>query len=122
MPDRPSDTEDLTPEEQAAAADPHNAAEPIAIRRKKQAADDTEKALREVMKALLSVPDGRVFLRWMLFDVCGVFRTSVNAAFDTNATIFREGAKEVGFLLHKLALRSDAKQYMVVLTENVEQM
>lgn len=122
MSDLPSDIEELTPEERAAQADPHNAAEPIAIRRKKQAADETERALREVMTALLAVPNGRLFLRWLLFDVCGVFRTSVNAAFDTNATIFREGAKEVGFLLHKLALRSDAKQYMVVLTENTEQM
>lgn len=124
MADRPSDTElsDLTPEEQAAAADPHNAAEPIAIRRKKQVADDTDRMLREVMGALLNTDNGRVFLRWLLFDVCGLFRTSANAAYDMNATMFREGAKEVGHLLHKLALRADAKQYIVVLTDSTEQM
>ncbi len=117
-----SDALDLTPEEQDALANPDNAANPIAIRGKRKKIEDAERVHNEVLSALLGVPNGREWLAHVLFEICGVFATTENAAFDTNGMHFREGARQVGLHLHKSMLRADAKLYMVLMSEHREKM
>ena len=113
-------TDEALDEEQNGIVDLNNAADATSIKVKRKRAEEKDRIYAEVMGALLSLPNGREWLAHVLFDLCGVFTTTENAAFDTNAMHFREGARQVGFYLQKMALRADAKLYMVLLTENRE--
>lgn len=85
---------------------------------------ETKKRLRQlarergdVLRELLSTPQGRRFFAWIIHDLCGLYRPVANQAFDAQALHFREGHRAVGQVLHDLALQEARAPYIVLLGE-----
>lgn len=102
---RPESTPDLT--------------DPKAQRETKKRLRHIQRERSDVLRDLLSTPQGRRLFAWLLHDLCGLYRPVANAAFDPHALHFREGHRAVGQILHDLALREARAQYMVLLNENL---
>ncbi len=94
---------------------------PTAIRDRKRRIKDLEEERAKVLLALLATPAGRRFYAWMLHDVCGLYRTVANQAYDPHGLHYREGARAVGQILHETALKHGRQQYLVLLSENLNQ-
>lgn len=85
---------------------------------------ETKKRLRQlqrergdVLRELLSTPQGRRFYAWIIHELCGLYRPVANQAFDAQALHFREGHRAVGQVLHDYALQEARAQYIVLLGE-----
>lgn len=77
----------------------------------------------EVLRAMLSTTAGREFLAYVLFDLCGLVKSTILGAGHTAMfSEFRSGQRDVGLNLHKMLLRADKSGYVVLLTEHVDQM
>ena len=57
-----------------------------------------KKSVELELKSILARPQGREFLAWLIFDVCGVLRSSF--AHNALITAEREGERNVGLRLH----------------------
>lgn len=110
--------EERSDDEIAAEADPNNAANKVAIRKKQKAEDRRRARMDEVLRKLLNDPDGREWLADLLYGKCKLFTVTASADFDPHAAHFREGARAVGLLIHEQALRADLTQYMVLQVEH----
>ena len=122
-----ADPVDLTPEEIEALADPHNAANPVAVRakRKTKALIDKKQRERDAKRQLfarlaLSTEEGREFFAWLLLDVLGLMRQEVNVSKDKDTMLFLAGARAGALALQETLLRSDRLQYMAMLAEFLE--
>lgn len=71
----------------------------------------------DVLRELLSTPQGRSFYAWIIHELCGLYRPVANAAFDAQALHFREGHRAVGQVLHDYALQEARGPYIVLLGE-----
>lgn len=71
----------------------------------------------DVLRELLSTPQGRRFYAWIIHELCGLYRPVANAAFDAQALHFREGHRAVGQVLHDYALQEARGPYIVLLGE-----
>ena len=76
-----------------------------------------ERQRADVLRELLSTPQGRDFYAWIIHDLCGLYRPVANAAFDAQALHFREGHRAVGQVLHDYALQEARGPYIVLLGE-----
>lgn len=99
---------------------PYNAADRRAVKAKARTQKEQERDCKDVMNALLSQANGRAFLAWLMLELGGLHAPTENAAYDTNACHFREGARGVALALHALALRTNRDRYMLLLTEHLE--
>ncbi len=98
---------------------PYNAADRRHVRAAEKAKKFRDKDKDAVLKVLLAEPNGRAWLRWLLFEVCRIDTTTANAAFDPQAMMFREGAREVGLTVYREALRLSPQGYVLLLQEQV---
>jgi len=112
-------SDDRTPEEIEADAAPDNASNPIAVSRKKRLGKDRARREKEALADILSTTNGRLLLRSMLFQVCGINAEIVNAAFDPYAVHYRAGARRVGLELQGLCIAANAENFALLMTEEI---
>ncbi|TPQ24929.1 hypothetical protein [Methylomonas koyamae] len=82
--------------------------------------EDRQRALQKLNQAkdlsvLLSMPEGRRFLRRLL-HLCGVYRISYVAG-DTHATAYREGARNIGNL-YLAEIQAQPELFFQLITED----
>lgn len=107
------------PEAIEAEYDPDNAANPLAVRTKARLQKARERERLLGLKTLLNTVPGRAWFMEVLLDHCQLMGATENAAYDSNALHFREGARAVGLELQRMALRADEQLYMVALQEHL---
>lgn len=89
----------------------------VEARSKAQLTPDARR--KRALSALLATEEGREFLGWFMFDVCGLMAPTANAAFDGNALFFREGARNAALTVQNEMLRLVKPQYMVFISETL---
>lgn len=110
---------ELTQEEIEADRSPDNAGNPVAVSRKKKAAKGVEKSRKELLSSLLATSTGRDLFRFLIFELCGIHATTENAAYDTNGMHYREGARQVGYVMQKMCIDANAAQYATLFKEHI---
>jgi hypothetical protein len=111
-----------TDEEIEAERDPNNAGNPLAVRAKTKAAQQIDRTIDEVLRVLLTTKEGRLFVAYIVLDLGKLTETAENAAYDSNALHFREGARAMAAVLHNKALRISPTQYMELMAEHSNKM
>lgn len=119
MTQAPEEPDDLTPEEIEAARAPDNAANELAIKRKRGRHKDRAQREAQAAAALLSTPSGRLLLRTIIFDICGVDMEIINAAYDPGGMHYRAGARRVGLELKALFAAANVDNFVVLLAEQL---
>lgn len=71
------------------------------------------------LRMLLSNPNGRAALAWILRDLCAMHGPSVGQDFKPEPTFLREGQRSVALYLTQEALRLDKAGFMLVLEESL---
>jgi len=117
MSDRPDP--DLTPEDIEAQKAPDNAANEIAVSRKKKETNLRKKRELEAMSDLLATVNGRLLLRTILFHWCGVDSEVVNAAYDANGLHWKMGARSAGMLIKAHCIAANREQFIRLMTEEI---
>jgi hypothetical protein len=113
------DTEERTPEEIEADAAPDNASNDLAVRRKRGKTKDREARENEALSYMLASPNGRLFLRTVIFTICGADSEIVNAAYDIGGTMYRAGARRVGLELQARCKAANASGFISLMTEEI---
>lgn len=111
-----ADEYDMLEEDQRVEGAP-DLTDPKAQRETKKRLRQVQRERGDVLRELLSTPQGRRFYAWIIHDLCGLYRPVANAAFDAQALHFREGHRAVGQVLHDYALQEARAQYIVLLGE-----
>lgn len=106
---REQEEQEPTPEQ------PFDASDPEQVNQRKRDAGRRVKANRQVVRNLLSTPQGRAWLYDVLAG-CKVYSTSFIQG-DPHATSFNEGQRNVGLRLTAEALAADPKNYLLMLQE-----
>jgi len=107
------------PEAVQAEYDPDNAANDYAVAEKRRKKKDTEKKEANGIKYILANEDARRWLAYLLFDTCAMLRPAQNAAYDSNALHWREGARQVALTIQEQCLAADPTAYMKLLAERL---
>lgn len=77
---------------------------------------------QELMQAMLSTSAGRAFLAWVIYDLCGLAKSTFLGPGHTHTfSDFRAGQRDVALHLHQMLLRADKSAYVVLLSEHVDQ-
>lgn len=100
-----------------AEADPNNAGNPAAVRKKAKVVEDLQRQRQAVVGALLEQKAGREFLAFLMFDVCHLFKSTAKAGMSERESGIFEGARHVGLTLDMVCLRADATRYMLMRKE-----
>lgn len=111
---------DSDDEQQAFDPDaPYDAGNRRHVREKEKKQKLRQRERDDVIEALLQMGNGRAWLAWLLFTVCGLNNPTENGAYDSNALHYREGARAVGLALQAEALRVAKTNYLLLLQEHL---
>lgn len=91
-----------------------------AIRKQQKALAEKNKRLAETAKAIMSQESGRLFLAWMLYEVCALNKPTVAPDFRPDTAMFLAGQRNVGVRLHGMLLQADRIGYMVLANEHMD--
>ncbi len=98
-----------------AERDPDNAANEYAIAAKKRRREHEQAKEAIGLKNIMASRESAAWLEYLLFDICGLMAPTENAAFDTNALHFKEGARNVALLVQDQCINADAGLYVAML-------
>ena len=98
---------------------PYDAGDRRHVREKAKKQKLRQRERDDVIEALLQMGNGRAWLGWLLFTVCGLNNPTENGAYDSNALHYREGARAVGLALQEEALRVSRANYVKLLQEHL---
>lgn len=98
------------------AGDAPNASNKRGVKNAERLQKEKVKRLDNVTRQLLALEDGREYLSWLVFDICGLLRPVGNGSYDSNAAYYRAGQIDIGqaFLKHMLALNPAGVAEMIV--------
>lgn len=116
MVDEPDDQGEDTPEEELPPVD---ASSPEGVERQRAKLVELSKVQGDILTAWLATKDGRRLFYDIVFNLCGVHTPGTNGLAETNFSLVREGARQVGLDLQTRALQGARAQYMVLLDENL---
>lgn len=114
------DTALLDDAEREELARTENAADRRRIRAKGKKRADERKVREEVLHGLLSIPQGRQLIAWLVCDLTGVFGASINNDLNPNFLFHREGQRAVGLVLQAECLRADANNYTAAIRDHLQ--
>ena len=109
-----------TPEEIEADNAPDNAANYVAVKRKRRKNKDDENLEATALAGILATKGGRLVMRTILYGICNVDGPVSNAAFDVQGLFFREGARAAGMLIRDKLIKANQHAYLTMLQEELE--
>lgn len=113
-----AEIEDTGVEEPVRPKGQYNAGDRRAVKAKEKEATTVQEQRDYVINSLLSVPNGRAWLAWVLNEICHVDDPLDSVIHETNALHWREGRRTVGLELRKEAMRVNKTAYLKMLEEN----
>lgn len=113
-------TDELDPTDDHEGAVDGPASDPVQVRGRRVKAKMLDEQRAAVLQQIMSTAPGRELMSHILHEVCGLYRTTANAAFDPHGQHWREGARAVGLELHNMLVRHAGKQYMVLIGEHFD--
>lgn len=95
----------------------YNSADRRQVRKAAQDQERREKQLEDITRQLLSVPDGRTWLAWVLFEVCGLRADA--GPLPSEVVQYRKGAADVGVTLQNRAMAASKANFIKLLEEHL---
>ena len=115
MSDTPEDDLEGLPAEEGI----YNAADREQVKEKARGKKARERDYDDVMQGLLMHPNGRKWLANLIFEICGLDASLMDAHYRPEAIVFKEGGRRVAILLQSHALRVNRENYMMLLREHL---
>lgn len=86
------------------------------VKKRDNRIDYQERKRIESFKAIMTTPEGRLFMNWLLGE-CGLWRISYSAKLPNEATFFNEGMRNVGLKIFSVIDKHFPKEWLTMREE-----
>lgn len=71
-------------------------------------------------RTMLAYPASREFLAWIVFQLAGMNKPTIDPTASSPISQFRAGQRDVALHLHRLLQKADKSAYLVLLSEHMD--